>query len=154
MRLSGIRETGRSYEYKYRGKSQGKVPKKVPFLPELLPENGEPRDRLAAWVTDKDNRAFARAAVNRIWALMFGRPLVEPVDEIPLKDSLENPYPPGLETLVDDFIAHDFDLQRLIRVIAATRVFGLDSKVSGDRSPLTEKHDQHWAAFALSRLRP
>ena len=154
MRLSGLRETGRSYEYKYRGKSQGEVPKKVPFLPELLPEKGEPRDRLAAWVTDKHNRAFARAAVNRIWALMFGRPLVEPIDEIPLKDSLKNPYPPGLETLVDDFITHDFDIQRLIRVIAATRVFGLDSKVSEDRTPLTEKHDQHWAAFALSRLRP
>jgi hypothetical protein len=85
---------------------------------------------------------------------MFGRPLVEPIDEIPLKDSLKNPYPPGLETLVDDFIDHDFDLQRLIRVIAATRVFGLDSKVSGDRTPLTEELDQHWAAFALSRLRP
>ena len=154
MRLSGLRETGRSYEYKYRGKSQGEVPKKVPFLPELLPEKGEPRDRLAAWVTDKHNRAFARAAVNRIWALMFGRPRVDPIDEIPLKDSLEKPYPPGLETLVDDFIAHDFDLQRLIRVIAATRVFGLDSKVSEDHTPLTEKHDQHWAAFALSRLRP
>ena len=154
MRLSGLRETGRSYEYKYRGKSQSEVPKKVPFLPELLPEKGEPRDRLAAWVTDKHNRAFARAAVNRIWALMFGRPLVDPIDEIPLKDSLKNPYPPGLETLVDDFITHDFDIQRLIRVIAATRVFGLDSKVSEDRTPLTEKHDQHWAAFALSRLRP
>ena len=154
MKVSGIRETDRSYEYKYRGKSQGEVPKKVPFLPELLPEKGEPRDRLAAWVTDKDNRAFARAAVNRIWALMFGRPLVDPIDEIPLKDSLEKPYPPGLETLVDDFIAHGFDLHRLIRVIAATRVFGLDSKVSEDHTPLTEKHDQHWAAFALSRLRP
>ena len=154
MRLSGLRETGRSYEYKYRGDPPVEVPRRVPFLPELLPEKGEPRDRLAAWVTDKHNRAFARAAVNRIWALMFGRPLVEPIDEIPLKDSLKNPYPPGLETLVDDFIDHDFDLQRLIRVIAATRVFGLDSKVSEDRTPLTEKHDQHWAAFALSRLRP
>jgi len=154
MRSSGIRETGKSYEYKYRGGPQGEVPKKVPFFPELLPESGEPRERLAAWVTDRENRAFARAAVNRIWALMFGRPLVDPIDEIPLEDTLENPYPPGLETLVDDFIAHDFDLQRLIRVIAATRVFGLDSKVSEDRVPLTEKHDQHWAAFALSRLRP
>ena len=154
MRLSGIRETGRPYEYEYPGNPLVEVPKRVPFLPELLPEKGEPRDRLAGWVTHPDNRAFARAAVNRIWALMFGRPLVEPVDEIPLRDTPKNPYPPGLETLVDDFIAHDFDLQRLIRVIAATRVFGLDSKVSGDRTPLNEEHDQHWAAFALSRLRP
>ena len=92
-----------------------------------LPICGRPRQRLARWVTHPENRAFARATVNRVWALMFGRPLVEPVDEIPLKNSLENPYPPGLETLADDFIIHKFDLQRLIRVIAATRVFGLDS---------------------------
>ncbi len=154
MKLSGIRETGQPYEYKYRGNFPVEVPKRVPFLPELLPESGEPRDRLAAWVTHPNNRAFARAAVNRIWALMFGRSLIEPIDEIPLKNSPENAYPPGLETLVDDFIAHDFDLQRLIRVIAATHVFGLDSKVPESYEHLTEKHDKHWAAFALSRLRP
>ena len=150
MSLSGIRETSRPYEYKYRGNPPVEVPKRVPFLPELLPEQGNPRDRLAAWVTHPNNRAFARAAVNRIWALMFGRPLVEPIDDISLKE----PYPPGLEILADDLIQHNFDLQRIIRLIAATRVFALDSKVSEDRVPLTEKHDRHWAAFPLSRLRP
>ena len=39
-------------------------------------------------------------------------------------------------------------------MIAATRIFGLDSKVPEGYAPLTEKHDQYWAAFALSRLRP
>jgi hypothetical protein len=85
---------------------------------------------------------------------MFGRPLVEPVDEIPLKDSLENPYPPGLEILTDDFIINNFNLQRLIRVIAATRVFGLDSKMPVGHAPPTLEHDEHRAAFTLSRLRP
>mgnify|MGYP001176319620 CR=1 FL=1 len=58
------------------------------------------------------------------------------------------------KTLADDFIMHKFDLRRLIRVIAATRAFGLDSKVPEGRAPLSVKHDQHRAAFALSRLRP
>lgn len=152
MNLSGIRENRtNSYKFKYRRERGEKVVLPVvPFRPELLPESGEPRRRLAGWVTHPNNRAFARAAVNRIWALMFGRPLVEPIDEIPLK----GPYPPGLETLADDLIQHSFDLQRLIRVIAATRVFGLDSRVSEGHTPLTAEHDQHWAAFALSRLRP
>ena len=153
--FSGIRETGQPYEFKYRRQRETvEVPAVVPFQPELLPEHGRPRQRLARWVTHSENRAFARATVNRVWALMFGRPLVEPVDEIPLQDTPEAPYPPGLETLADDFIIHKFDLQRLIRVIAATSVFARDSKMPADRTPPTLEHEQHWAAFALSRLRP
>ncbi|MDE2714204.1 MAG: DUF1549 domain-containing protein [Verrucomicrobiota bacterium] len=155
MAISGIRETGKPYEFKYRRQREPlEVPTIVPFQPELLPERGRPRQRLARWVTHSENRAFARATVNRVWALMFGRPLVEPVDEIPLEETPENPYPPGLEILADDFIIHKFNLQRLIRVIAATRAFGLDSKMPAGRTPPTLEHDQHWAAFPLSRLRP
>ncbi len=155
MAISGVRETDKTYEFKYRRQSKPvKVEPTVPFQGKLLPEEGRPRDRLAQWITHSENRAFARATVNRIWALMFGRPLVEPVDEIPLQDSLENPYPPGLELLVDDFIIHKFDLQRLIRVIAATRVFRLDSKVPAGHPPPTLEQEQHWASFVLSRLRP
>ena len=54
----------------------------VPFAAELLPEDGTRRERLAAWVTHPKNPYFARATVNRVWALMFGRPLVEPVDNL------------------------------------------------------------------------
>jgi len=155
MAISGIRETDKPYEFKYRRQGDPvKVPAIVPFQHELLPESGNPRRRLAHWVTHSENRAFARATVNRVWALMFGRPLVDPVDEIPLQDSFENPYPPGLETLADDLIIHKFDLRRLIRVIAATRVFSLDSKVPAARSVPTLEQEKYWAAFALSRLRP
>ena len=155
MAISGIRETGKPYEFKYHRQHEPlEVPTIVPFQPELLPERGRPRQRLARWVTHSENRAFARATVNRVWALMFGRPLVEPVDEIPLKETPKNPYPPGLEILADDFIIHKFNLQRLIRVIAATSAFGLDSKMPAGRTPPTLEHDQHWAAFPLSRLRP
>jgi len=144
-----------SYRFRYhRELDERVVPAIVPFQPELLPAKGGRRARLARWVTHPQNRAFARATVNRVWALMFGRPLVEPIDEIPMADSLANPYPPGLETLANDLVEHDFNLRRLIRLIAATRAFGLDSKVPEDRAPLSVEHDQHRAAFALSRLRP
>jgi hypothetical protein len=155
MAISGIRETGKKYEFKYRGKREpANVPAIVPFQPELLPADGRPRQRLARWVTHSENRAFARTTVNRVWALMFGRPLMEPVDEIPLTNTKENPYPPGLETLTDDFINHKYDLRRLIRVIAATRVFSLDSKSAANQPPPTLKQEQHWAAFAITRQRP
>jgi len=55
------------------------VSARVPFQSELLPDKGRERARLAVWVTHRENRAFAREAVNRAWAIMFGRPLVEPI---------------------------------------------------------------------------
>ena len=152
MTASGIHETDKPYVFKYRGAGEtNAVPPQVPFSAELLPEEGHPRRRLADWVTHKENRAFARATVNRVWALMFGRPLVTPVDQIPLQATTDKPFPPGLETLADDFITNNYDLRRLIRVIAATRVFQLDSEGA---EPPTDQHDAHWAAFGLTRLRP
>jgi hypothetical protein len=122
----------------------------VPFYPELLPAKGDLRTRLAGWVTHPKNRAFAHTAVNRVWALMFGQPLITPIDDIPLEGKL----PPAMEVLADDFIAHKYDLQRLIRVIAATKVFRLDSQSADPQQPVSETQEKQLAAFPLSRLRP
>ncbi|MCI0683457.1 MAG: DUF1549 and DUF1553 domain-containing protein [Gemmataceae bacterium] len=120
---------------------------RVPFAAELLPEEGSRRERLAAWAAHPKNGHFARAAVNRVWALMLGRPLVEPVDNI----EADVWAPDALHILADDFAAHGFDLRRLIRIIASTEVFRLDSAADRD---ITEEDDKAWAAFPLIRLRP
>jgi hypothetical protein len=119
----------------------------VPFLKELLPADGTRRQRLARWVTDPHNPYFARAAVNRMWALLFGRPMVEPVDDLGSVPEV----PPALQLLADDFVAHQFDLQHLIRVIAATEAFQRDSAAGFE---ITEAHERVGAAFPLTRLRP
>lgn len=152
MSMTGVRDTvGREHRVRYRGEveEQG-VEAGVPFHGELLPEEGGLRERLAAWVTHPDNRAFARAVVNRVWALMFGRSLVEPVDSIPL----EGPFPVGIEELADDLIASGFDLRRLIRVIVASRVYQLDSGSGDVERPVTKEQEEVWASFPLTRLRP
>ena len=92
---------------------------------------------------------MARATVNRVWALLFGRPLVEPVDDLPAAGELH----PALVLLADDFAAHGYDLHRLIRIIAATEVFRLDSATQQSEMP-TEAHEEAWAVFPLTRLRP
>jgi hypothetical protein len=117
---------------------------RVPFRPELKPGTGTPREQLAAWVVDPRNPNLARATVNRVWAILFGRPMVEPVDDLPTSGDL----PRALEVLAADFSAHGYDLHRLIRIVAATEAFRLDST-----SP-TEAHDETWAAFPMTRLRP
>ena len=73
-----------------------------------------------------DNPDFARAIVNRIWALMFGRGLVHPVD---LMDSSHPPsHPELLAWLARDFSNHHYDLRRLIRQIAKSTSYQLDSR--------------------------
>ena len=104
--------------------------------------DGGPRQRLAAWVTNPQNRAFARATVNRAWALLFGRPLVEPIDSIPLgRRRCRRPrscWPTILWRTVSTW-------RRLIRVIAGTAGFQRDSR-SATTESLAEA-DAPWAGF-------
>lgn len=144
--LTGLRDSGLSFA----------IEPAVPFHHDLLPERGSQRARLAAWVTHPDNRAFSRAMANRVWALMFGRALVEPVDDLPIDGATH----PALEVLADDFAAHGHDLRRLIRVIAATETFARDSRGGvprhrrGRTSADLDARVASWAEFPLTRLRP
>ncbi len=129
-------------------KSEKKVMEpSVPFLEELLPATGTRRQRLAAWVTSPKNPYFARATANRVWGLLFGRPLAEPVDNI----GAAGEVPPALQILADDFSAHGFDLQRLVRLIASTEALRRDSAADHE---ITDAHEEAWAAFPVTRLRP
>ncbi|HEX5103597.1 MAG TPA: DUF1549 domain-containing protein, partial [Pirellulaceae bacterium] len=146
--LTGVQETNKEYKVKYlNGEEEETVPAKVPFSDELLNDDGSRREQLARWVTHPENKPFARATVNRVWALMFGKPLVEPIDDIPLVGR----YPPGLQLLADDFVAHHYDLQRLIRLIAASDAFQRDSRAEFE---ITDQHENELAVFPLTRLRP
>ena len=144
----GIQDEERAYEFQYLGDTETvEVEPSVPFKEDLDHGNVSDRSRLADWVTHTDNEVFRRAIVNRIWALMLGKPLVEPIDDIPL----EGPYPPGMEQLAEDFGQHGFDLRRLIRLIAHTRAFQVDSRVEAGA---TYEQECQWAVFPVTRLRP
>jgi hypothetical protein len=152
INLTGLRDNPKQvYQVRYLGRAEEeKVPSAVPWGAEWLPEKGTPRQQLATWVTAKENLPFARTLVNRIWALLMNRPLVSPVDDIPL----DGPFPPGLEVLADDLIAHDFDLHRLIQVITSSQVFRLSSQSADPGHPVTAEAEAQWAAFPITRLRP
>ena len=78
---------------------------------------------------------------------MCGKPLVDPVDNL----DPAAPGPPALQVVAEDFAANGFDLRRLIRVIASSQVFQIDSACDRDVSDVDEKT---WAVFPLTRLRP
>jgi hypothetical protein len=61
-----------------------------------------------------------------------------------------------LDLLADDFVAHGYDLRHLIRVIATTESFRLDSRrdSSSAGEEITPDHEAAWAAFPITRMRP
>ncbi|MBI3836864.1 MAG: DUF1549 domain-containing protein [Planctomycetia bacterium] len=153
--LRGVRDVPGDYQIENRLTGEMEtIPCGVPFSRDLLSDKGSPRRNLAAWVTHRENRPFAREAVNRAWALLFGRPLVEPIDNM----SIGGPFPPALEILAEDFVNHGYDWQRLLLEIASTKVFRADSKThqseSSDDTQNVVGTAASWAVFPLTRLRP
>ena len=76
------------------------------------------REDLARWVVDGE--AFARAAVNRVWALLMGRGLVEPVDD--LRASNPPTHPALLEALAREF-RKDHSLKNLAALIMKSAAY-------------------------------
>lgn len=92
------------------------------------------RAELAKVASESNNRAFNRNIVNRLWALMMGRPLVTPVDEV----HSQNPaaYPALLDLLASEFAASGYDTRAFLRELALTRVYGRSFELpSGVSSP-------------------
>ena len=124
----------------------------VPFNEDWLPTSGSLRSRLAAWVTHPDNRRFERAIANRIWGLMVGRPLLDPVDDLPHPE--DGAAPDGLDLLGAEFRRRGERLSVLIRLIALSQPWQLSSESLEQDVQLLRQQQDHWAVFPLVRLRP
>ena len=154
--LTGIRD--REGEYQIENRQTGEmetIAPRVPYQNELLPKSGTLRQQLAAWTTDPRNKAFSRAIANRVWAMLFGRPLVEPIDDVKAGADL----PAALDILAEDFITHDCDLRRLIQIVALTDAFNCDSRVASEDEDLAasaapDQGSPDWGVFPITRLRP
>lgn len=77
------------------------------------------RAQLAAMLTD--SQAFRRNLANRVWAHLFGRGIVHPVDA----HHADNPptHPQVLVLLADEFARSKYDLKGLLRELARTRAY-------------------------------
>ena len=79
------------------------------------------RQKLADWFTAPDNPFFAKAAVNRVWAHLFGRGLVDPVDDMGNHNAVS--HPELMDELADYFVRSGYDLRGLVRVLANTEAY-------------------------------
>ncbi len=79
------------------------------------------RAQLAELATNGSNDAFNRNIANRLWAMMFGRGLVQPVDW----QNPENPAsnPELLQLLAQQIAAMKFDMRAFLRELALTNAY-------------------------------
>jgi hypothetical protein len=84
------------------------------------------RPMLAKWMTSADNPYFSKAMVNRAWFQLFGRGLVNPVDN--LDGANEPSHPQLLVDLADQFASGGFDLKQLYRALCNSETYQRTSK--------------------------
>jgi len=113
------------------------------FLTGAQPRTTQWRREFALFLTS--SRPFARNFANRLWYHMLGRGIVHPVDDV----SRENQpaVPELLEWLADEAQQTGFDVRHLLRRIATSAAYQLDSRSQrGDEERLR--------LFAVRTLKP
>ena len=99
----------------------------APALPDGTPvaahEQTSPRHTFARWITN--HPYFAEAAVNRVWGYLFGRGLVDPVDDF--RSTNPPSHPRLLEALAADLKRNGYDLKQLLKRIVTSRTYQLSS---------------------------
>jgi hypothetical protein len=145
----GIDDSGDTFRFGAEGDAEGLlVPAAVPYGKNPSQPTPNMRHRLAQWVTEESNDRFYLAISNRIWGMMMGRPIVQPVDDLDAPHSV-----PGLlEESALLFRQHDGDFRSLFRAIACSRSFQATSSL-GEAKAL-ESHEASLASYPLTRLDP
>ncbi len=123
------------------------------------PATGENyRAELARTLTT--DRQFARATVNYLWAYFFRAGIVDPPDgwdfarvdpsrPPPEGWPMQNSHPELLEQLADHFIANNYSIKELIRLITSSSVYQLSSRHEGEWK---SAYGRYFARHSPSRL--
>lgn len=97
----------------------------------------DPRQPLMDWLRQDDNPYFARAFVNRVWAVYFHVGLIDPPDDQNLANPPSNPA--LLDYLTTSFIKSGYDMKWLHREIANSRTYQLSWRTN-DTNQLDERN--------------
>ncbi len=86
-----------------------------------------------------DNRLFRQNIANRMWFMMMGRGLVEPLDQF--HSANQATHPELLELLADELAAHQFDIKWLLRELALSQTWQRSSRMApGNDVPPPESY--------------
>lgn len=109
-----------------------KVPRGVPDILAQgqalkIPTGTSGRLEMAQWIASPQNTLTARVTVNRVWHWLFGRGLVETVDNFGAS-GIAPSHPELLDYLALQFIADGWSIKKLIKRIVTSNVYQLDTK--------------------------
>ena len=93
------------------------------------------RLQLAQWLSANDNPLTARVAVNRIWQHLFGRGLVETVDNFGVQGAKPT-HPKLLDHLAAQFRDNGWSTKSLIRKIVTSRTYRMSSLRSSSENDM------------------
>jgi hypothetical protein len=123
-----------------------------------MPATAEWRRELARLVTE--NRQFARAAVNYLWAAVMGQGIVDPPDgwdlaRIDPKNpprapwTLQPSHPELIEALATEFIKSNYSVTQMLRLIVTSSTYQLSSRYPGVWRP---EYERYFAKYGARRL--
>ncbi len=101
------------------------VPTALGAKPTKLAPEQDPREALAQWMSQPDNKFLAPTLVNRYWKHFFGRGIVDPEDDMRATNPPANPE--LLDALSKHFVQSGYDLKGLIRLICNSSTYQLSS---------------------------
>jgi hypothetical protein len=98
------------------------------------------------WLRGQDNPYFARAHVNRVWAVYFGRGIVEPADDMNLANPPTNAE--LMDHLATGFVKSGYDMKWLHREIANSDTYQRSWKTT----PSNKLDDKNFSHALIRRL--
>lgn len=103
------------------------------------------RRSFADWLVQPNNPYFAKMEVNRIWAQLFSRGIVDPIDDF--RDSNPPSNVELLDALAQDFVKSGFDRKHILRTILNSRTY------QASFEPLaSNKEDEKYFSHQMPRL--
>jgi hypothetical protein len=111
-----------------------------------LPPDRDPREVFADWLLTPKNPWFTRSIVNRVWAWLLGRGIVQEPDDI--RDDNPPSNPALLTYLEKEMIAGRYDLKRLYRLILNSGTYQLSAMPRFN----TPEAEANFASYSLRRL--
>ncbi|MBA4020642.1 MAG: hypothetical protein C0483_26075 [Pirellula sp.] len=89
------------------------------------------RLQMAEWIASRENPLTARVMVNRVWYHLFGRGIVETVDNFGALGE-EPSHPELLDYLAVSFMDHGWSLKKAVRELVLSRAYRMSSDHDAD----------------------
>ena len=127
-------------DYPYNDGKPGDILIPKTIFGESIPDNiplDQRRQAFADWVTSDKNPLFTKVIVNRLWAEVFGRGIVDPLDD--WSDTMRISHPELIDYLCVVMQSLDYDTEQFMRILYHTRLF--ESKVSEEEPKMGGHYD-------------